>query len=169
MRNYRRNDTRITYQQRGAQSLQMREVLTECQLVATAPKSERISNIEVEGNKLRTLSARELLENTFVLLRIHDAWRIERNGSIGMLDDGRRPARWERGMEHGWLTTEMRHAARDLALELVPPRQGAHVRYTVIRKIVRVSAGRWRDEEEGRTTRSSQGQSLGLQRRRRRG
>ena len=105
-------------------------MLTECQLVATAPKNERISNIEVNGDKLRTLSTRELLENMFVLLGIHDTWRIEWNGSIGILDDGRRPTRRECGVEHRWLTTEMRHAASDLALELVPPCQGAHVRYT---------------------------------------
>ena len=92
--------------------------------------------MEFEGNKLRTLSTRELLENTFVLLRIHDTWRIEWNGSIGILDDGCRPTQMECGVEHRWLTTEMRHAASDLALELVPPRQGAHVRYTGNRKFV---------------------------------
>ena len=43
MHNYRHNDTRIPYQQRGAQSLQLRGVLTKCQLMATAPKNKRIS------------------------------------------------------------------------------------------------------------------------------
>ena len=53
-----------------------------------------------------------------------------------MLSDGRRPTQRQRGVEHGQLATEMRHAARDLTLELVPPHQGAHVRYTGNRKIV---------------------------------
>ena len=39
MHNYRHNDTRIPYQQRGAQSLQLRGVLTKCQLIIC--KNER--------------------------------------------------------------------------------------------------------------------------------
>ena len=43
MHNYRHNDTCIAYQQRGARSLHLTGVLTKCQLMATAPKNERIS------------------------------------------------------------------------------------------------------------------------------
>ena len=93
--------------------------------MAIAPKNRQISNKEVEGNKLRTLSTRELLKNTFVRPRIHNAWRFKWNGSIGMLNDGCRPIWREHRMEHGLFTTEMRYAAHNLVLKLVSPHNGA--------------------------------------------
>ena len=89
------------------------------------PQKQCISNIEVERNKLHTLSTCELLKSTFVLLRIHDVWCIEWNGSIGILDEGHRPIWREHGVEHGWFTMEMRYVAHNLMLKLVSPCNGA--------------------------------------------
>jgi len=77
--------------------------------------------------KLRTVRTCELLERTLILLRIHNARRIEWDGPICVLNDGRRPAWHKLGVEDSWLPAEVRQAASYLAHKLVCPRQGPQV------------------------------------------
>lgn len=70
----------------------------------------------------------ECLKCPLVVLRIYDTWRIECDGPLSVLDDGRGSARRERGVHLMRLTAEVRHATRDLAREFVGPRQRPHVR-----------------------------------------
>jgi hypothetical protein len=76
----------------------------------------------------RTVGICECLKCPLVVLRIYDTWRIECDGPLSVLDDGRGSARRERGVHLMRLTAEVRHATRDLAREFVGPRQRPHVR-----------------------------------------
>ena len=76
---------------------------------------------------LRTSLAYVCLEHAFILFRVHDPRRIQRDGALSMGDDRGRAARRERRVGNCGLASEVRHSPRNLTRKLVGPREGLHV------------------------------------------